>query len=341
MNITEVLKSLSNSDGVSGEETEAAEKALEYLKEYTDICHIKNGNVIGEFGTRTEKKPHILLDAHIDQIGFIVTYITDDGFLKVGKCGGIDRRLTAAQKVTVHGNKKIMGTVSSIPPHLINSEKKVPEIEDLFIDIGMSKKEAEKFVSLGDKITFNADFMQLTGTKVTGKALDDRAGVTAVLYALSLLKDDISNLKCSFSVLFSTQEELGERGAKIGGFEIMPDYAIAVDVGFGFTDGEDKTKCGILGKGGMIGISPCLDKDLSDRLTKIAVTNNIPCQYEVMSGLTSTNADQFSVTGKGAKTVTLSIPLKYMHTPVEIIDTDDIKYTGELLAEYIRSVDNA
>ena len=340
MEINKVLQTLADADGVSGEETRAAEIALGFLKNYTDNCYIKNGNVIGEFGKRKEGRPHILLDAHLDQVGFIVTFITEDGFLKVGNCGGVDRRLVLAQKVTIHGKKDVIGTISSIPPHLSDGDESVPEISDLFIDIGMTKKEAEDIISLGDRVTFNSEYKELLGTRVTGKAFDDRSGVTAILYAIDLLKNELDKLDCSFSALFSTQEEIGERGACIGGYSIMPDYAIAVDVSFAYTEGENRAYCGALGKGGMIGISPCLDRDFSNDLIRIAKEKNIPYQYEVMSGLTSTNADRFAVAGEGAKSVTLSIPLKYMHTPVEIIDLNDIKYVGELIAEYIRGVGN-
>ena len=138
--------------------------------------------------------------------------------------------------------------------------------------------------------------------------------------------------------LFSTQEELGERGACIGAFDIDPDIALAVDVSFGRVLGDKESESGELGKGPMIGISPSLSREVSNKLIDICKEKNIPWQPEVMSGLTSTNADRFSVNKCGCKACTVSIPLKYMHTPAEIIDTRDVKETGRLLAEYIRSV---
>lgn len=335
MNITKVVKSLSNEIGISGEECKVAELALSYMKKYTDDTYIKNGNVIGNIGERAEGKTHIVLDAHIDQIGFIVTFITDDGFIKVGNCGGIDRRLVLAQQVTIHGQKDICGIIISTPPHLDNGdEKKVPEISDIYIDTGMSKTELEKIVEQGDRISFVAPCEDLLGGRLTGKALDDRTGVAAILYALDSLKKD--ELNCSVTAVFSTQEEIGERGAKIAAYDINADIAIAVDVGFGFTDGDEEGKCGKLGNGGMIGVSPSLDRELSNELAHIAKKEKIPYQFEVMEGLTSTNADQYSVSRGGARAVTLSIPLKYMHTPVEVVDVSDIKNVGKLLAEFIR-----
>ena len=335
MNITKVIKSLSNEVGVSGEEDKVAELCLTYLKKYTEDAYIKNGNVIGNIGKRQEGKPHIVLDAHMDQVGLIATYITDDGFIKVANCGGIDRRLVLAQQVTIHGKENIKGIIISTPPHLDSSnEKKVPDISDIYIDTGFNKKELEEIVSQGDKITFDSSCEKLLGNRITGKALDDRAGIAAILYAVDCIKD--KDLNCSVTALFSTQEEIGERGAKIAAFDVDADIAIAVDVGFGYVEGDEEGKTGKLGKGGMIGISPSLDRKLSDELAQIAEKEKIPYQFEVMEGMTSTNADQFSVAKGGARAVTLSIPLKYMHTPVEVVDVADIKNVGKLLAEFVR-----
>ncbi len=138
------------------------------------------------------------------------------------------------------------------------------------------------------------------------------------------------------SILFSTQEELGERGAKIGAYTLNPDIAIAVDVTFALGHNDDPVKCGRLGGGPMIGISPSLSREVSDALIKTAKDAQIPWQPEVMAGTTGTNADQFSVTRGGIRSGTVSIPLRYMHTPSELIQISDVKQTGELLAAYLR-----
>lgn len=332
MDLEKTIMSLADADGVSGDETEAAQLALSMLKEHTDDCYIKNGNVIGHLGSKGAK-PHILLDAHIDRIGFVVTYITEDGFLKVSNCGGIDRRLLLAQPVTVLGREKVSGVICAIPPHLEKDESKVPEMEDICIDIGMTKAQAEKVISLGDKVTFAARCEKLFGDRITGAALDDRCGVAAILRAVELVKK--KTLHSEVTVMFSTQEEVGERGAKIGAFDIDPDVAIAVDVSFALTSDDSEIKCGKMGEGCMIGYSPVLDRELSDKMKSIAAEKNMPCQIEVMSGTTGTNADRFSVNKSGAKAVTLSIPLKYMHTPVEVISLSDVENTAQLIAAYL------
>lgn len=334
MNIKETLFELSKTSGASGNENATAEKALAMLKEYCPDAEIKSGNVIGHFGTENENLPSLVLDAHIDQIGMIVTYITDDGFIKTGSLGGIDRRLLPAQPVVIHGRRDIKGVICSVPPHLSDGEK-VPSFDDISIDTGYTKSELEEIVSLGDTITFDVKCRSLLNNRVTGGAFDDRSGMTAILYALDLLRDKPMNY--NVTVIFSTQEELGERGAKIGAFEINADIALAVDVSFAHAPGEDEQKCGKLGKGAMIGIAPSLSRRISDGLITTARENNIPFQIEVMNGLTSTNADQYSVSRTGAEACTVSIPLRNMHTPVEVIDLEDIRLTGELIAQFIKA----
>ncbi|WP_028514643.1 M42 family metallopeptidase [Ruminococcus flavefaciens] len=334
MDIRSTVVSLSEISGTSGSESKAAQLALGMLREYCPDAEIINGNVTGKFGTHREGLPSLLLDAHIDQIGFAVTYITDDGFIKVGNIGGIDRRLLPAQPVVVHGSRDIKGVICSVPPHLTSGSSEVLEMDDVAIDTGLTKEELEKLVSLGDSVTFDVTCRDLIGSRITGGALDDRCGVASILYALELLKG--SDLAYNVTVLFSTQEEVGERGAKIGAFEIDPDIALAVDVSFAYAIGEEESKCGYLGKGPMIGISPSLSREISDELINTAKSADIPYQIEVMSGLTGTNADRFSVNRCGAKACTVSIPLRNMHTPVEVIDITDAEQTAKLLAAYIR-----
>lgn len=334
MDIRSTVVSLSEISGTSGSESKVAQLALGMLREYCPDAEIINGNVTGKFGTHREGLPSLLLDAHIDQIGFAVTYITDDGFIKVGNIGGIDRRLLPAQPVVVHGSRDIKGVICSVPPHLTSGGSEVLEMDDVAIDTGLTKEELEKLVSLGDSVTFDVTCRDLIGSRITGGALDDRCGVASILYALELLKG--SDLAYNVTVLFSTQEEVGERGAKIGAFEIDPDIALAVDVSFAYAIGEEESKCGYLGKGPMIGISPSLSREISDELINTAKSADIPYQIEVMSELTGTNADRFSVNRCGAKACTVSIPLRNMHTPVEVIDITDAEQTAKLLAAYIR-----
>lgn len=336
LDIKNTLKEVTSRVNIGNYDSSLESYLSDMLKCYSKDVYVKNGNVIANFGNRTSSKPHVLLDAHLDQIGMIVTYITDDGFIKVSNVGGLDRRLLPAQEVTIHGKKDILGVVSTLPPHLKSDANEVPTIDDLCIDTGYSKEQLESIVSLGDYVSFRKDFINLIGDRVSSPSLDDRCGVVALLKVAEALQN--TTLDCSYTIMFSNQEEVGERGALIGAYEINPDYAIEVDVSFGLTSSEKPNKCGELGKGSMIGFAPVLDRCMSKQLVKVAQENNIPYQLEVMNGETGTNADRFSVTRSGVKSATVSIPLKYMHTPVEVIDINDVQYTADLIAEYLKTL---
>ena len=181
LELKNVIFDLSSADGVSGEERFAAQYALKYLKNYTDNCYIKNGNVIGNFGNRKNGTPHILIDAHIDQVGLIVTNIYESGFIGFSNVGGIDRRLLPAQQVCIHGKKKLAGVVCSTPPHLSGSDNKINKIEDFYIDTGMSFEAVSNIVEPGDRVTFASMPKELLNDRITGPALDDRSGVASIL----------------------------------------------------------------------------------------------------------------------------------------------------------------
>lgn len=332
MEVREILKRLCAPAGVSGAEKEACAAALELLREFVpDAAADKFGCVSGYIGQRGGKT--LLLEAHIDEIGFVVTYIEDGGFLRVANCGGTDRRLYAAQTVTIHSDPPVKGVIATLPPHVNPDGKTAMKTEEIAIDTGFSKEELEKIVSLGDRVTIDGEFAALGEKRVTSKAIDDRAGVAAVLYALSLLKG--RELPCGIEVLFASQEELGSRGAKIGAYTARADAAIAVDVSFAHTPDAKKEKCGEMGKGAMIGIAPSLSGEITERLKKIAKEKNIPFQLEVMGGDTGTDADEISCSRGGIPTGLISVPLRYMHTPVEVAEPDDIAAVGRLMAEFV------
>lgn len=327
-----LIFSLTNETGAAGDEKAAAAFAKKELERYMPASIDTLGSVKGELAG---EGPHILLDAHIDQIGMIVTSIDDSGFLKIDKCGGMDIRVLAAHEVIVWGKKQLLGIVTSTPPHLAkkDDEKKAKDFDEIAIDIGMSKEKAIEYVSIGDRVTLKGHMSKLLGNQVCGPAFDDRAGVAVILRCLEILKD--SNNNCRLTVLFSVQEETGGSGAKVGGYSADADESIAVDVSFAMAPGMPREKCGDIGKGPMIGISPTLDSGMFETMKKIAKANNIPFQCEVMGGRTGTNADEIQTSGKGTKMALLSIPLKNMHTGVEIIDLEDVENLSKLMAAYI------
>ncbi|MDE6660096.1 MAG: M42 family peptidase [Eubacterium sp.] len=325
-----LIEKLVSVPAVGGDEERIITVLKEILSPYGEVEVDAVNNVICTFGSGY----HILLDAHIDEIGLIVTSIADDGFLKVAACGGVDKRMLLGSEVTVWGKETLCGVISTLPPHLqkASDEKKVTEVSEISVDVGLDKETAEKLIPLGSKITFKRQFTKLLNNQISSNCLDDRAGVASLILAL----DELKKLPIKVTVLLSTQEELGTRGAKSGPYGRIVDEAIAVDVSFGYTPGCDKEECGEIGKGAMIGISPTLDKNISKELVEAAKESNIQYQLEVMNGRTGTNADVISISENGIKCGLLSIPLKYMHSPVEVVDLSDVESVSNLIVAYAK-----
>ena len=332
MDIRSTLKKLTEQVGVSGDEFAASNAAAELVRQYADGVDVDAfGNVTGIVRSRKSDAKTLMLDAHIDQVGYIVTYIDDKGFLSVGSCGSPDVKMLLAQSVTVHGKKDIQGVVSTLPPHVRKSSG-APEIGDISIDVGMNAEQAKAVISLGDRVTVNSAFRELCGDIVSAPAIDDRSGVCAILAALDMLKG--REVAYNLAICFSAQEETGERGAKQMAFRIQSDECIAVDVSFGRTPDSDSKDTAELGSGVMIGFSAALDKGMSNDLRSLAQKKNIPFTEEIMPGSTGTNADAIAVAGKGVKCCTLSFPIRYMHTPIECVNLNDIESTAKLICEY-------
>lgn len=331
--IKSVLKTLCAEVGVSGDEFSASRKAAELLSEYAENVEVdKFGNVTGYVKSGVSGAKTLMLDAHSDRVGLIVTYIDEQGFIGVGACGSPDVRTLLARGVTVHGKTDIKGVVSTLPPH-VKKELGAPEISDISIDAGMTKEQVSKIVSLGDRVTVNSNFRELCGDVCSAAAVDDRAGVCAILAALDMLKG--RDLAYNLAVCFSAQEETGERGAKQAAFRIMPDEAIIVDVSFGRTPDSSAKDTARLKSGVMIGFSAALDKEMSEGLRELAQKCEIPFTCEVMPSSTGTNADAAGVVGRGVKCCTLSFPIRYMHTSAETVDLNDIHATARLICGYV------
>ncbi len=322
--------------GVSGREHRAAEFLCEQLRQFAPDAVCRDGSVIGHIGAG-EGKPRLMLCAHLDQVGFFVTDITPEGFLRIGAVGGVDRRLLLGQPVAVMGRKgELFGVISILPPHLTKGDQAVPEMEQLCVDLGFSDADAAKAqVSPGDAVYFAAQPMQLLNGRITAPALDNRCGVAAVMGAAELiaaLPEDA--LPCAVTIVFSAQEERGSRGARLAALEECPDIAIAVDVTFAMSYGEKPYGCMELGKGPAIGISSTLDEALSQALICTAAAVEIPYQKEIMPDGTGTDADWLALAPGGAAAATVSVPLQYMHTPVEVADCGDVEQTAALLAAF-------
>lgn len=331
MDTQQLLEKLCAADGVSGLEKKAADTAAELLSQYAVVRRDALGNVIG---TIPGRGTHVLLDAHIDQIGLIVTAIDADGFLRFDHCGGIDARLLCGQDVIVWGKTPVKGTICSTPPHLLQGgdAKKAADFKDLGIDVGMTQEKAQQCISAGDRVTFDTAPVALLGNRFAAPAIDDRAGVAAILLALEQCRGKLKN---PVTVVFAVQEEVGTRGAAVGAYASGADEAIAVDVSFAMSPGCPERKCGKLGGGTMIGIAPTLSASMSDAFVRIAEAHGIPYTLEVMGGETGTDADVIDITRNGIRMGLLSIPQRYMHTPVEVVDLRDIEHTAAIIANYL------
>ena len=324
---------LCQAQGLPGREEAAVNEIKRILKEMGLMPESDAmGNVWTTFGQGDE---HLLLDAHLDQIGLLVMGFEKGGFLRVGKSGGIDRRVLLGTPVVIHGRKTLRGIVCCMPPHLTKGgEDEVPELEDMAIDTGLSDDELEKTVRLGDSVTFLAPITQLMGNRVTGAALDDRTGCAVLLRCAQLLKGQ--DLPRKVTVLFSSREEVGSQGAQTAAFRLQPDACIAVDVTFATQPGVSDKEGGKLGGGPMVGLSPVLSRRMAQKLFDLAEREQISVQTEVMEGRTGTTADSILTTRQGVPCCLLSIPQRSMHTPAEVCDLQDMEQAAQLLAAYAK-----
>ena len=275
-----------------------------------------------------------MLDAHIDQIAFVVTDVDSKGFLTVKNAGGVDLRSLPSRRVTVHGKEKITAVFSATPPHLSKGEKEYDDIGEIKLDTALGGK-ATDIVSVGDYVTFANEPCELLGKRVSGRSFDNRSAVACLIAVAEMLKD--KELPFNVAFVLSDGEELGLRGIRTASFKINPQEAIAVDVSFGDGIGIGDEDCSPIGSGAMIGISPTLDRGVSNKLIRICEEKNIPYTAEVMGGRTGTNADMISVNREGVKTGTVSLPLRNMHSDTEIVDLNDLESVCKLLFEYALS----
>ncbi|MBE6777029.1 MAG: M42 family metallopeptidase [Ruminococcaceae bacterium] len=329
MQIKESLCTLSELDCI-GNITEASDKAYEILSQYAKTQKTNSLNVIGFLKGKADYT--LMLDAHIDQVGFVVTDIDDNGFLTVATVGGIDLRALPSRDVTVHGKEKITAVFCSVPPHLSKGETEYDNITEIKLDTALGSK-AKEIVSVGDYVTFNQKCFSLSDDLICGRSFDDRAGVVCLLELAKRLNGKELPVNVAFAL--SNQEELGLRGAITAAFSVNPDEAIAIDVDFGDSPDVSKDESSPLGEGGIITYSPILDKKINQKLITIAKENNIGYSTFVTGGKTSTDADMISISRDGVKTTVLSIPLRNMHSAVEILSLSDLNAVCDLLEKYI------
>jgi len=322
---------------VAGYESALAHLAAGWFGKLASAQTDSLGNMIAR-KQGAKNAPRVMVCAHMDEIGLMATEICDNGFVKFARIGGIDKRNILATEVTIHGRKPVYGIIGIKPPHLTSADemKASIEIKDMAIDTGYPKEKLEKLVRPGDIITFNREVTELKNGRLTGRALDDTAGLAAMYHALELLKDFKHNADLYF--VGSAQEEVGARGAKTAAYGIKPDIAIIIDVGFANTPGLADHETIKMGDGAAIAVGAAVNRKVFDDLKKIAKQNNTKHQIEVLPGRSGTDADEIQIAAGGVLTGVLSIPLKYMHSTVEVVDLADVKNCGKLVADYIMSL---
>lgn len=336
------LELLCNGKGVSGYEYTTKDTIISAFEEYADeIKEDKLGNIIAlKKGSSNTGNVKIMLAAHMDEIGLMVKDIEENGFIRFTNVGGIDPRTILGQEVIVHGKEDLFGVIGSKPPHLQEPSEhdKAINMEDMIIDIGYSKEKVDELVNIGDTITIRRTMVNLQGSRIAAKALDDRAGVAVIYECIK----ELSKMKHDADVYFvsTVQEEVSMAGALVSTYRINPDIGIAVDVGFGTTPELSKSNSIELGKGPGITLGGNIHPTLRKKLTEVAGEYNIPHQMEINPGLTGTDARAMMITREGIPSLVLSIPLRYMHTSVEVVDMVDIKHTAKLLAFFIASISN-
>lgn len=338
MSIKEIITRLCEQAGPSGFETGAAETAAELLKPYMDQVSIDiMGNVIGVKKCGREGAKKLLLDAHLDEIGFIVTGL-EEGFVKLATLGGVDARMLPACEIILMTEPPIPGVICTMPPHVLSAEEqeKAIKLEDFYLDVGLNQEEAEKRIPLGTPGVYRQGVHALGDSLICGKTMDDRACFACLVRAAELLQN--VELNVDLWILGSTQEEVGSRGAETAAFAVWPDYAVAVDVGHAKTPDCSNWSTQEIGKGPVIGIGPNMNRSWNKKIMVRAEQAGIPYQTGVEPyGESGTNATVLQTTREGVCTTLFSLPLKYMHTPVEVISLQDAENTARLLAETAKS----
>ncbi len=336
MDILRALERLAEEKAPSGFERNIVGTARELLAPYVDETWIdRMGNLVGVRHCGKENAKKLLLDAHLDEIGLMVTGM-EEGFLRFTQIGGVDPRMLPDREVTVLTDPPRFGVVACLPPHMLtraDADKSTP-VDKLYIDVGLTQAQAEKMIPVGTPVAYRCGCFPLGDNRVCGKSMDDRSCFVALLLCAEALKDAALDVDVYF--MGSTREEVSGAGASCGAFAIAPDWCVAVDVTHGETPDVRNPKDRVLKLGGgpAIGVGPNMTRWITERMTYKAKELDMPYQLEVMTGDTGTNAWGMQIAREGIATGVVSLPLRYMHTPVEVLDRADLERLGALLAAF-------
>jgi putative aminopeptidase FrvX len=334
------LESMLTTPGLSGYERpirEIIESAWQPLTDELSVSRL--GSLHGlKTGSAPEPRPTILIAAHMDALGLIVSKIVD-GFLRVNEIGGLDARVLPGQLVTIHGRQELPGVIVQPPAHLLPEEVKQGPVPTkyLLVDTGLNARQVNRLVRTGDLISFAQEPIQLEGDTLAGKSLDNRASIGALTLCLEQL---LSRLHAwDVWAVATVQEEETMAGARTSAFQLRPQLAVAVDVTWGKSPGTSDHETYPLGKGPTLGWGPNVHPGFHKSFKNLADKIEIPYALEVMPRHSGTDAFALQVAAEGIPTMVISIPLRYMHTPVEMVSLKDIQRTAQLLSEFIAQLD--
>ena len=339
MNTEEFLRRVTALPGVTGNEGAAAAFIAEAFRPYADEVSVTPLQCV--IAHKKGPGPRVMICAHLDEIGMMVSKIEEDGCLRLQRVGGVDPRVLPGMRVRVFARDgELMGVVGAVPPHLQTDKDKEHNYDwdTLFVDMGMSAERVRQLVRVGDTVCFESRFALLKNGRAATKTADDRACVAIMLEAAKRLQRMVHRADLYF--VATCQEEIGSFGALTGGFALDPDYGVAFDVCHADTPGAPKNSTSritslVTSKG------PYLNPFLVRKLEETAKDNGIELQLEADPWDTSTDADELSAVRRGVPTVLLSLPIKYMHTNVETLDLRALTEGGRLLAHFLAGVEES
>lgn len=332
------LKSLIEAPSPSGFEQPAQRVFREYVAPFAQVTGDVMGNSIARIPGADEGSPKVMLVGHSDEIGLLVKFIDDNGFLFFGAIGGIDAQVTQGMRVRVHTkNGPVAGVIGKKPIHLIEPKDRdtVVKLDAQYIDIGAAnRKEAEELVRIGDPVTFSVGLERLHGDRAAARGFDDKAGSFVVAEVLRAVAETGRTLPVDLYGVSSVQEEVGLRGGTTSSYAVNPDIGICVEVDFA-TDQPDveKKQNGdvALGKGPIVPRGANINPALFDLITDTAEREGIPVQLTGIPRATGTDANVMQISRKGVATALVKIPLRYMHTPVEVLSLSDLENAVRLI----------
>jgi endoglucanase len=340
MDLQSHLITLSNTPGISGYEGPVREQIVNAWQDLAASPVVDGlGTVLVTLrGNGPDPRPKVLVTAHMDEIGLIVTDVKD-GFLRVNSVGGIDRRVLPGQPVIVHGEQALPGLIGSRPPHILSSAErgKYPDYNDLVVDTGLPQRQLEKLVPIGAPVTFDQEAVEVNSGMITGKAMDNRVSCAC----LTLILDELRNRQhyWDVQVAATVQEEVTLGGAQTIAWRTQPDIAIVIDTTWAIGTGVSDDKGFKLGDGPSIIIGPNAHPKLFNLVTEEAKAAEIKLHPEPMTRGSGTEAWAVQVSRDGIPCAILSIPIRNMHTPVEVVALKDIERTARLVVEVITALD--